>query len=129
MRGKRKAGSILTNAGNAADLLSTRYIIRWCLNVPTALPLSMKQDTANSAAQKSTRVQRVGSAPYANKNYIMKGVDSCGSESGNELAGAMRLRPEGNETNESLSPLRHGGRPQAERLSRLRYATSDKNSV
>ena len=51
---KRKAGSILTNAGNAADLLSTRYIIRWCLNVPTALPLSMKQDTANSAAQKST---------------------------------------------------------------------------
>ena len=96
--------SILTNAGNAADLLSTRYIIRLFLNVPTALPLSMKPDTANPAAQKSTRVQRNGSAPYANKNYIMKGVDSCGSESGNELAGAMRLRPEGNETHKGLSP-------------------------
>ena len=108
MRGKRKAGSILTNAGNAAGLLSTRYIIRWCLNVPTALPLSMKPDTANPAAQKSMRVQRNGSAPYANKNYIMKGVDSCGSESGNELAGAMRLRPEGNETHKGLPPLRHG---------------------
>ena len=91
----------LTNAGNAADLLSTRYIIRLFLNVPTALPLSMKPDTANPAAQKSTRVQRNGSAPYANKNYIMKGVDSCGSESGNELAGAMRLRPEGPPTQDS----------------------------
>ena len=77
------------------------------MNVPTALPLSMKPDTANHAAQKSTRVQRNGSAPYANKNYIMKGADSCGSESGNELAGAMRLRPEGNETHKGLSPLRH----------------------
>ena len=54
-------------------------------------------------------ITRAIPAPYANKNYIMKGVDSCGSESGNELAGAMRLRPEGNETHKGLSPLRHGG--------------------